>query len=85
MGGPEVTGVGDVMSGRGHGAAAPRLGFWLPESKFHPPAARTGIVARTALVERLAATQAPVITVMPHLATARRRFWRNGPNGSARA
>jgi LuxR family maltose regulon positive regulatory protein len=35
----------------------------LPESKFRPPAARTGIVARTALVERLAATQAPVITV----------------------
>ena len=64
MGGPEVTGVVDVMSGRRHGAAAPRLGFSLPESKFHPPAARTGIVARTALVERLAATQAPVITVI---------------------
>jgi LuxR family maltose regulon positive regulatory protein len=52
------------MSGRGHGAAAPRLGFSLPESKFRPPAARTGIVARTALVERLAATQAQVITVI---------------------
>jgi len=42
---------------------APRLGFELPESKFHPPRARPGIVARTALVERLAATTAPVITV----------------------
>ena len=52
------------MSGTGHGAVAPRLGFSLPESKFHPPAARTGIVARPALVERLAATQAPVITVI---------------------
>ena len=52
------------MSGRGHGTAAPRLGFWLPESKFHPPVARTGIVARTALIERLAATQAPVISVV---------------------
>jgi hypothetical protein len=59
-GGPSVS---DVMSGRGHGAAAPRLGFSLPESKFHPPEARTGIVARTALVERLTAAQAPVITV----------------------
>jgi LuxR family transcriptional regulator, maltose regulon positive regulatory protein len=55
--------VADVMSGRGHGAAVPRPGFSLPESKFHPPAARMGIVARTALVERLAAAQAPVITV----------------------
>src|SRR5215475_13737484 len=63
MGGPEVTGVGDEMSGRARGAVAPRLGFSLPESKFSPPAARTGIVARTALVERLAAAQAPVITV----------------------
>jgi LuxR family transcriptional regulator, maltose regulon positive regulatory protein len=44
--------------------AAPRLGFELPESKFHPPAARPGIVARTALVDRLAAAQAPVITVV---------------------
>jgi hypothetical protein len=64
---------------------APGLGFSLPESKFHPPAARTGIVARTALVERLAAAQAPVITVTAPLATARRHFWRNGLNGSARA
>ena len=42
---------------------APRLGFSLPESKFHPPAARTGVVARTALIERLATTQAPIISV----------------------
>src|SRR5215470_17921769 len=42
---------------------APRLGFELPESKFHPPVTRPGIVARTALVEQLAATTAPVITV----------------------
>src|SRR5215813_4329713 len=62
-GGPEVTGVGDVMSGTGYGAVAPRLSFSLPESKFHPPRARMGVVARTALVERLAAAQAPVITV----------------------
>jgi len=51
------------MSDGGHGAAAPRPGFLLPESKFHPPAARTGIATRTALLERLAATRAPVITV----------------------
>src|SRR5690349_8652675 len=62
MGG-QVTGVVDVMSGVGHGAAAPRLGFLLPESKYRPPAAPAGIDARTALIERLAATQAPVITV----------------------
>ena len=47
-----------------HQRAVPRLGFELPESKFHPPAARPGIVARTALVDRLAAAQAPVITVV---------------------
>jgi LuxR family transcriptional regulator, maltose regulon positive regulatory protein len=47
-----------------HQRAVPRLGFELPESKFHPPAARPGIVVRTALVDRLAAAQAPVITVV---------------------
>jgi LuxR family transcriptional regulator, maltose regulon positive regulatory protein len=47
-----------------HQRAVPRLGFELPESKFHPPAARPGIVARTALVDRMAAAQAPVITVV---------------------
>src|SRR6516164_2915527 len=45
------------------GRAASRLAFALPESKFHPPAARPGIVHRTALVERLAATRVPVMTV----------------------
>jgi len=48
---------------RGDHRTAPRLGFSLPESKFHPPEARQGIVVRTALVERLAAIRAPVITV----------------------
>jgi LuxR family transcriptional regulator, maltose regulon positive regulatory protein len=43
--------------------AAPRLAFALPESKFHPPQVRPGIVHRTALVERLAASQVPVMTV----------------------
>jgi LuxR family transcriptional regulator, maltose regulon positive regulatory protein len=51
-----------VMSGRDL-ETAPGLGFELPESKFHPPRARPGIVARTALVERLAAATVPVITV----------------------
>jgi LuxR family maltose regulon positive regulatory protein len=59
---PELTGVAHVMSGGDH-RTAPRLGFALPESKFHPPGARPGIVFRAALVERLAATRAPVITV----------------------
>ena len=49
------------MSGRDHGTA-PRPGFELSEPKFHPPAARPGIVVRAVLAERLAATQAPVIT-----------------------
>src|SRR5215470_15077824 len=62
-GGPEITGVVDVVSGTDHGAVAPRLGFSLPESKFHPPRALMGVVARTALVDWLAATQAPVISV----------------------
>jgi len=44
--------------------AVPRLGFELSESKFQPPAARPGIVARTGLVDRLATAQAPVITVV---------------------
>jgi LuxR family transcriptional regulator, maltose regulon positive regulatory protein len=54
--------VADAMPGRDL-ETAPRLGFELPESKFHPPRARPGIVTRTALVERLAAASAPVITV----------------------
>src|SRR6185437_2234968 len=55
-------GVADMTSSV-DAETAPRLGFELSESKFHPPRARTGIVVRTALVRRLAATTAPVITV----------------------
>jgi LuxR family maltose regulon positive regulatory protein len=60
---PEVVGAVPVTSGGDHGAA-PGLAFALPESKFHPPGIRPGIVVRTALVERLAATRAPVITAV---------------------
>ena len=56
------TGVVDMTSSPDL-ETAPRLGFKLRESKFHPPRARTGIVVRTALVGRLATTTAPVITV----------------------
>ena len=52
-----------MISGRDRGTV-PRLAFELLESKFHPPAARPGIVARTALVERLAAARAPFIGVV---------------------
>jgi LuxR family transcriptional regulator, maltose regulon positive regulatory protein len=58
----EVIDALHVTSGRNRDIAS-KLGFALPESKFQPPVARPGIVARTALVERLAATTAPVITV----------------------
>src|ERR1700750_2005551 len=54
--------VTNVISGNDL-ETAPRLGFALLESKFQPPAARPGIVARTALVGQLAATTASVITV----------------------
>src|SRR2546429_9301074 len=60
---PEVVGAVPLTSGRDQ-EAAPRLAFALPESKFHPPVIRPGIVVRTTLVERLAATQAPVITAV---------------------
>ena len=54
--------MAQVMSGRAQGTAAgPR--FTLSEPKFHPPGARPGIVVRTALLQRLATAQAPVITV----------------------
>ncbi len=52
-----------VISDGDHGTV-PRLAFELLESKFHPPVARPGIVARAALVNRLAAAQAPVITIV---------------------
>ena len=60
---PEIIDAPAVLSGGEH-AAATRLGFELPDSKFHPPAARPGIVRRTALIDRLAAAQAPVISVV---------------------
>jgi LuxR family transcriptional regulator, maltose regulon positive regulatory protein len=54
--------VSQVMSGRAQGTTA-GPGFALSEPKFHPPAPRPGIVVRTALLQRLATAQAPVITV----------------------
>ena len=60
---PEIIDVPPVISDGDHGTA-PRLAFELLESKFHPPVARPGIVARAALVNRLAAAQAPVITIV---------------------
>ena len=50
-----------MSSGDQRTAAGP--GFALSEPKFHPPGARPGIVVRTALLQRLATAQAPVITV----------------------
>ncbi len=60
---PEIIDVPPVISDGDHGTV-PRLAFELLESKFHPPVARPGIVARAALVNRLAAAQAPVITIV---------------------
>ena len=60
---PEVMDESSEVSGDNRRAAL-RPGFELPESKFHPLAARPGIVSRTALVDRLAAAEAPVITVV---------------------
>ena len=60
---PEITDSPPVVSGGDHGTG-PGLAFELLESKFHPPVGRPGIVPRTALVERLATAQAPVITVV---------------------
>ena len=60
---PEIIDAPPVISGGDHGTA-PKLAFELLESKFHPPVARPGIVARTALVNRLAAAQAPVIAIV---------------------
>jgi LuxR family transcriptional regulator, maltose regulon positive regulatory protein len=42
----------------------PGSSFALAESKLHPPPARPGIVARTALVDRLLANAAPVVCVV---------------------
>jgi LuxR family maltose regulon positive regulatory protein len=60
--GLEVTGVPQRISGRAR--PAPRLGFELPPSKFEPPLSRPGIVGRKDLVDRLAVTRAPVISVV---------------------
>ncbi|HJY60457.1 MAG TPA: LuxR C-terminal-related transcriptional regulator [Streptosporangiaceae bacterium] len=60
---PEIIDAKPVISGGDH-RTAPRLAFELLESKFHAPVTRPGIVARTALVDRLAAAQAPVVTVV---------------------
>ena len=60
---PEIIDAKPVISGGDH-RTAPRLAFELLESKFHAPVTRPGIVARTALVDRLAAAQVPVVTVV---------------------
>ena len=60
---PEIIDAPPDISGGDHGTT-PRLTFELLESKFHPPVIRPGIVARKALVDRLAAAQAPVIAVV---------------------
>ena len=59
---PELIDTEPFISGGDHRTAS-RLPFELLESKFHAPMARPGIVARTALVDRLAAAQAPVISI----------------------
>jgi LuxR family maltose regulon positive regulatory protein len=60
---PEVTDTFPVPWSGDRGTA-PGLAFELRESKFHPPAVRPGIVVRTALLGRLAATRVPVITLV---------------------
>jgi LuxR family transcriptional regulator, maltose regulon positive regulatory protein len=59
----EVTDAFTVPWGGDRGSA-PGLAFELRESKFHPPAVRPGIVVRTALIGRLAATRVPVVTLV---------------------
>ena len=44
------------------GAATPDS--WLVESKLHPPTSRPGVVTRTALLDRLEASTAPIVTVV---------------------
>ena len=60
---PEVTDTFPVPWSGDRGTA-PGLAFELRESKFHPPVVRPGIVVRTALLGRLAATRVPVITLV---------------------
>jgi LuxR family transcriptional regulator, maltose regulon positive regulatory protein len=59
---PEV--IDGPVTPDGDRGTAPRPAFELLESKFHPPVARPGIVTRTALADRLAAAQTPVIAVV---------------------
>jgi len=59
---PEIIDAELVISGGDHRTAS-RLAFELLESKFHAPMARPGIVTRAALVDRLAAAQAPIISI----------------------
>jgi LuxR family maltose regulon positive regulatory protein len=59
---PEVADASPLLSG-GDRERPPGLAFALSELKFRPPEVRPGIVVRTALLERLAATRAPVIAV----------------------
>src|ERR1700728_4870164 len=61
--GLDVAGAPSVISDGGH-ATAPRPGFELSEAKLEPPRGRPGMVVRTALVDKLIAAQAPVITVI---------------------
>ena len=44
--------------------AGPVASFKLQEAKLHPPSARPGIVARTALVERLMTARAPLVCLV---------------------
>jgi LuxR family maltose regulon positive regulatory protein len=60
---PQTIGTPPVVSG-GDRRTAPRLTFELLESKFHPPVPRPGIVARTALIDRLVTAQAPIVTIV---------------------
>ena len=60
---PEVTASLPASSAERR-SPLPGLSFSLPPSKFRPPAARPGVVTRTALVDRLAAAQVPFITVV---------------------
>ena len=59
---PEIIDTELFISGGDHRTAS-GMTFELLESKFHAPMTRPGIVVRTALVDRLAAAQAPVISI----------------------
>src|SRR5438034_5479912 len=66
---PEVADADPVLSRAdrpdlGDRGTVPGLAFVLSESQFHPPEPRPGIVVRTALVDRLAVSRVPVVTVV---------------------